>query len=99
MPSDLVIVPAAERDLDEAFRYYEDRMVGLGDDFLERVAVALRQIAEFPEAKRLVTKTCRRSLIERFPYAIFYASDPGVVTIFGVLHTASGPGKWRRRLP
>jgi len=41
----------------------------------------------------------RRSLIRRFPYAVFYEESEAVVTIYAVFHTSRDPDKWRRRLP
>ena len=41
----------------------------------------------------------RRSLIRRFPYAVFYESSEATVTIYAVFHTSRDPDKWRQRLP
>jgi len=41
----------------------------------------------------------RRGLMRRFPYAVFYEHAENTVTVYGVLHTARDPDKWRRRLP
>jgi plasmid stabilization system protein ParE len=41
----------------------------------------------------------RRSLVRRFPYAIYYEDAEGTVIVYGVFHTSRDPGKWRQRLP
>jgi plasmid stabilization system protein ParE len=41
----------------------------------------------------------RRSLIRRFPYAVFYEQSEAAVTIYAVFHTSRDPDKWRQRLP
>jgi plasmid stabilization system protein ParE len=40
----------------------------------------------------------RRSLIRRFPYAVFYEQSGVMVTIYAVFHTSRDPDKWRERL-
>jgi toxin ParE1/3/4 len=33
MAANLIVAPEAERDIDEAYAWYESRRVGLGEDF------------------------------------------------------------------
>ena len=40
--------PAAERDIEFAFAWYEQRRDGLGDEFLEEIGEAITQIAASP---------------------------------------------------
>jgi plasmid stabilization system protein ParE len=47
----------------------------------------------------VVHDTHRRSLIRRFPYAVFYENSHDKVTIYAVFHTARNPDKWRERFP
>jgi plasmid stabilization system protein ParE len=46
----------------------------------------------------MVHEGYRRSLIRRFPYAVFYERVETTVTIHAVLHTSRDPNKWRQRL-
>jgi plasmid stabilization system protein ParE len=41
----------------------------------------------------------RRSLIRRFPHAVFYELSDATVTIYAVFHTSRDADKWRQRLP
>jgi hypothetical protein len=43
------ILPAASRDLEEAFRWYEDRRVGLGLEFAHAVDACLENIRRHAE--------------------------------------------------
>ena len=52
-----------------------------------------------PKMNRCVYADYRRALVRRFPYAIFYEFADERVTIYGVVHIASDPKKWRDRLP
>ena len=76
----------------------EERRVGLGEEFLGCVDVAIQQILRNPELFEKVEKDYRRMLVRRFPYAIFYESEGDRVIVYSVFHTAQDPEKWRSRL-
>ena len=99
MAADLVIAPEAERDIAEAYRWYEQRRAGLGEEFLGCVDACVQSIARSPELHPPVHENYRRVLVRRFPYAVFYDSLSGRVTVYGVFHTSRDPEKWRQRLP
>ena len=73
--------------------------VGLGEDFLARVAGCIRAICRTPKMHETVYKHYRRGLVRRFPYAVFYEYANRTVTVYAVRHTAQDPDKWRERLP
>jgi plasmid stabilization system protein ParE len=98
MPVELVIAPEAELDIAEAYAWYEGRRMGLGEDFLSSVDACLESILRRPEMYSVVHESYRRSLIRRFPYAVFYESAEATVTIYAVFHTSRDPDKWRQRL-
>jgi plasmid stabilization system protein ParE len=99
VPVDLVLAPEAELDISEAYIWYEVRRAGLGEEFLSSVDACLESIRRRPEMYPAVYEGYRRSLIRRFPYAVFYEESEAVVTIYAVFHTSRDPDKWRRRLP
>jgi plasmid stabilization system protein ParE len=98
MAAELALAPEAERDIAEAYAWYEDRRVGLGEEFLSRLEARIQAILRAPEAHPTLIGTFRRALVRRFPYAIFYEVVADVVTIYCVVHTSSDPEKWRQRL-
>jgi plasmid stabilization system protein ParE len=97
MASDLVIAPEAEQDIAEAYIWYEARRVGLGEDFLSSVDACIESILRRPEMFPLVHDGYRRSLIRRFPYAVFF-EHAETVTVYSVFHTSRDPDQWRQRL-
>lgn len=103
MAAEVELLPQSRLDLAEAYAWYEKRSVGLGERFLSKVENCLTSVAAQPNLREMAHKSklrvYRRALVERFPYAIFYAFEGDVVTVFAVLHTARDPKKWRRRLP
>jgi plasmid stabilization system protein ParE len=98
MPVELVIAPEAELDIAEAYGWYESRRMGLGEDFLSSVDASLESIRRRPEMYPVVHESYRRSLIRRFPYAVFYEPAEATITIYAVFHTSRDPDKWRQRL-
>jgi plasmid stabilization system protein ParE len=99
MAAELVIAPEVENDLAEAYAWYEDHRVGLGEEFLRCVEASIQAIRRMPGSYAMVHRTYRRALVRRFPYAVFYEHTSGTVAVYCVCHTARNPAKWRRRLP
>ena len=99
MAAELILAPEAEQDIAEAYGWYERRRVGLGEDFLGCVDACIQNVCRHPGLGRQVHLTYRRSLVRRFPYAIFYEYENETVTVYCVFHTARDPDKWRQRLP
>ncbi|MEW6369204.1 MAG: type II toxin-antitoxin system RelE/ParE family toxin [Acidobacteriota bacterium] len=98
MAAELVVAPEIEQDLAEAYSWYEERRTGLGEDFLSCVDACIQTICRMPEIYAVVHGACRRALVRRFPYAVFYEYRAGVVYTYAVLHTARDPKKWLRRI-
>lgn len=99
MAARLIIAPEVEHDLADAYEWYEERQPGLGDEFLGCVDACVQRIRQGPTHYAPIHENHRRALVRRFPYAIFYEFDDGVVTVYCVIHTSRDPAKWRRRLP
>ena len=99
MAAELNIALEAEQDLAEAYAWYENRRLGLGEEFLSCVDACIEAIRRTPELCAVVHESYRRGLVRRFPYVIFYEYTEGRVTIYGVFHTFRDPNKWRQRLP
>jgi len=97
MAAELVIAPEAEQDIDEAYGWYEERRVGLGEEFLGCFDACIQTICRMPEMHTTVHENYRRGLVRRFPCGVFeYAG--ATVTVYCVFHTSRDPEKWRRRL-
>jgi|SRR3954471_4876115 toxin ParE1/3/4 len=99
MAAKLVVAPEAERDVDEAYAWYERQRVGLGEDFLTCVDACLQAVRRTPKMHQPVHENYRRGLVRRFPYAVFYEYANRTVTVYAVMHTSRDPDRWRGRLP
>ena len=71
MKQNLILRQEAERDLTEAHAWYEERVPGLGSDFLIIVERTLESIDENPAQFPVIYRKVRRALLSRFPYWSF----------------------------
>ena len=82
----VLLRPIAERDIESAQTWYEHRRAGLGNEFLDEIAAAMKQLETEPERERLYYRNFRRILLSRFPYKVFYQIISSRVVVFRVLH-------------
>ena len=82
----LTIRAEAESDIDSAFDWYESQRLGLGDEFLVSLHDAIDRIRQRPEAHPRFNERFQCSLLNRFPYGVFFTVEAGHIIVFGVLH-------------
>ena len=97
MSRELIIRPEAEAYALQVFRWYNEQLPGLGQEFLAEVESAIEANRAHPEASRKVYREYRRALTRRFPYAVFYALHADRIVVFAILHAARDPRLWRQR--
>jgi plasmid stabilization system protein ParE len=93
----ILFLTEARSELVATSEYYQEQVVGLGEDFLDEVETVLNMIQLHPESGTTITATKRRFLLSRFPYGIIYSVDVNVITIFAVMHLRRKPGYWSPR--
>lgn len=71
----LIINPEAEVDLSDAWRWYDEKLAGLGDRLLMSVEAIFDRICRHPESHAIVYRDLRMALVRRFPYAVIYRVD------------------------
>ena len=96
--SQLLARPAAAADIEEAYRWYEQRQVGLGEEFLAAVDAILGDVVSHPSAYPAVYREARRALLHRFPYAIFYRIYGEIVVVVACMHGRRDPQRWKDRI-
>ena len=98
MSSRLVVRSAAETDIAGAALWYEARARGLGADFLRAVDVALAEVERMPERFPIVHRDCRRALLRRFPFAVYYVFASETISVVACMHAHRDPQAWGRRV-
>jgi toxin ParE1/3/4 len=94
----LVVRSAAEADIAQAALWYEQRAPALGAEFLRAVDVALAEIARMPERYPAIHLACRRALLRRFPYGVYFIPTPEVICVIACLHARRDPHRWEERV-
>ena len=88
----------AQMELDDAIKYYNFEVPGLGDAFLAEVLNALDRIGRFPEAWHPCSKRTRRCQTRRFPYGIIYQIREKEILVVAVANLHRRPDYWEDRL-
>ncbi|HEY0808568.1 MAG TPA: type II toxin-antitoxin system RelE/ParE family toxin [Longimicrobiales bacterium] len=94
---ELVLEPPAASDIEDAANWYEDRVGGLGIEFLDEIDRCLESIRPNPQRFPVVHRDVRRALLRRFPYALFFVLRENVVNVIACTHTRRHPRRWQRR--
>ena len=93
----VIVRAAAARDIEEAFEWYENRRIGLGDEFLDAVQQTLLLVAERPGAYPVIHRDTRRVVLHRFPYTLLYREDSDQIVIVACMHMRRSRGRWQSR--
>src|SRR5438132_4616566 len=88
MKKPLIIEPEAERDIANAYEWYEQQRSGLGDDFALCLEAGLQTIRERPRSFPRIRRAARRMLIQRFPYLMLFVERRDFIAVHGVFHTS-----------
>lgn len=95
--TDLKFHPEVYEEIQTAYSWYENQVVGLGDGFIAEMEAAFESIKQLPETWPKFGKSTRRYLLTKFPYAVVYKPTPGMSYVVAVMHQSRKPGYWRDR--
>lgn len=93
----VIFLAEARVDAVEAFQWYEDERAGLGVVFRAAMDEAIKRVRLTPLTYPIQYRDLRRTIVHRFPYAVFYRIVAETVVIVGVIHARRPPSEWRRR--
>ncbi len=84
----------AQKELDDAFEWYEVQQKNLGKQFIQEFSAAIKRVLAYPEYNALIDSEIRRCLIKRFPYGILYRVSSEVILIIAIAHLHRKPNYW-----
>ena len=90
---------AARADIESAFEWYRQQSPTAALRFLVAIDEALDSLCEQPERFPVVPGALRRTLLRRFPYAIYFKVYDRTISVVGVIHGHRHPRTWLRREP
>jgi plasmid stabilization system protein ParE len=89
----------AREEIEDAFEWYGRQSATAPIRFLLALDEALANIREQPERFPVVTGSLRRTLLRRFPYAVYFKIYQRTISVVGVIHGHRHPRTWLRREP
>lgn len=95
----VIILPLAQKDIRESFKWYEQQKKGLGVRFNNQLRNIIYLIQQNPTSFNIKYKEVRIAVMSVFPYLILYRIDEGnqSIIISAVLHSSQNPKKWESR--
>jgi plasmid stabilization system protein ParE len=91
----VVLAPAAEGDIADAFAWYRERSALAANAFRVAVFDTMDRIALAPLGRPADEDGNRNRVLHRFPYSVIYEVQDGTVTILAVAHHRRSPSYWR----
>jgi hypothetical protein len=88
----------ARVDLAEANDWYEDRLPGLGGEFLSEFIATAAKISERPDSFPVALEDARKTMLDRFPYLVVFIEESDRIEILAVVHAHRNPNVWKRRV-
>ncbi len=99
MKKPLVVRSEAEADMAEVYWWYEDRLSGLGAEFLQCVDAVMTSIESNPQLFPVIHRgIVRRAITRRFPYCIFFVEGKRSVSVIAMTHAKRRPRVWQERV-
>jgi hypothetical protein len=99
----LIVLPEAELELTNAVFWYDDRRLGLGDEFTLEFERVRDRICDAPQQWARIgfydgRHDVRRCFMHRFPYGVVFARRADEVIVVAVAHMRRPPLYWLERL-
>ncbi len=93
MQFELIISPTALSETDDAYVYYEESSVGLGDRFLKSLEDIYKKLSETPKFYGYISnaKDLRDVKLKNFPFVVIFQIVNDTVFVLRVFNTSRNP--------
>ena len=83
----------AAKEYEEAYEWYEEQLIGLGDKFEKAVDEKLNKILNNPLHYKKTTKRYHEATLDKFPFIIAYSvnDNENYILIMAIFHTSCNP--------
>jgi len=98
MKYSLLVSEMAYEDAIVIFDWYECKLTGLGDRFINELEVAKNDLLNNPLAFAKWNKGIRRMVMRKFPYKLFYKIYDDQIVILAIIHARRSNRYLKRRL-
>lgn len=90
---------AARAEHLEEVAFYENRLPGLGADYLAEFEAVMSRICANPDFyPRIGDTDIRKAGLKRFPFHVIYRAEPAQIVILAIAHQRRHPAYWTGRI-
>lgn len=89
----LEIKDEANLEIIEAYLYYKEKRLRLGEEFLEHLDIYFKRITTYPQHFPKKRKPYREAFLKRFPFLIIYEIRAEKIIVYSVFNTWQNPEK------
>ena len=99
MKYEIVYLPLVFEDIKESKLFYNSRLKGLGNEYVNLVKSEFKIIEKNPLLFEIKYNNTRVAFLEKFPIGIHFEiqEQTNVIVVKSVLHTARNPELWKNR--
>ena len=91
--------PDAEAEFLESVGFYETRVNGLGQAFIDELESTIKLVCGAPQQNKIECEPdIRRVSLQRFPFSLIYRVKRPLIQILAVAHDRRRPQYWLDRL-
>ncbi|MEO7960071.1 MAG: type II toxin-antitoxin system RelE/ParE family toxin [Ginsengibacter sp.] len=94
----LLVSERANEDAIVIFDWYERKLNGLGDTFINELEIAKNDLLNNPLSYAKWNKGIRRMVMRKFPYKLFYKVYDYRIVILAIIHARRSNRYIKRRL-
>ncbi len=94
----IVLRRAAKKEFEDAAAWYDEKRLGLGEEFIVEIEQAIEKAAAAPLRYPIVFGDIRRTVARRFPFSIYFRERNDMLVVLAVFHGRRDPAIWQRRV-
>ncbi len=87
----VIFKPLAQIEAAEAYQWYGQPHISMGNSFLDELERTNGYIAGNPHLYACVEAEMRRANLNRFPYSLFYVIDDDTINVLSCFHQLREP--------
>ena len=93
----LVVKEESQLDIRISYKWYEEKLKGLGEHFLDALDECFRDITHNPFMNQVKHHNVRYGFVHTFPFVVVYEVEENNVVVYAVFHTRKNPSVLKRR--
>lgn len=97
MKAELSVHPEARNELRDAILYYRKVSPYVAAEFVDVYEAAVAEILLAPKSHPLIIDECRRKVLRKFPFSIFYSVAGNEVRLLAIVNQYREPFYWLGR--